>query len=125
MRGAFNHNFDPYWSGAIYGAYAQLKYGNGGAALVCTAIAGIGAATAGITNCNPNFNLAQIGGIIRWTPVKNLTFSADVTYTMLDQKFAGTITPGAAVNSVAKPAATYQLKDQDTVSLLVRAQRNF
>jgi hypothetical protein len=24
-------------------------------------------------------NLAQIGGIIRWTPVKNLTFSADVT----------------------------------------------
>ncbi len=59
----------------------------------------IGAATAGITNCDPNFNLAQIGGIIRWTPVKNLTFSADVTYTMLDQKFAGTITPGAAVNS--------------------------
>ena len=35
MRGAFNHNLDPYWSGAIYGAYAQLKYGNGGAALVC------------------------------------------------------------------------------------------
>ena len=80
---------------------------------------------AGITNCNPDFNMAQIGGIIRWTPVKNLTFSADVTYTMLDQKFAGTITPAAAVNAVAKPAATYQLKDQDTVSLLVRAQRNF
>ena len=93
--------------------------------LVCTAIAGIGAATAGITNCDPNFNIGQIGGIIRWTPVKNLTFSADVTYTMLDQKFAGSITPAAAFNAVAKPAATYQLKDQDTVSLLVRAQRNF
>ena len=37
MRGAFNHNFDPYWSGAIYGAYAQLKYGNGGNALLCGA----------------------------------------------------------------------------------------
>ena len=50
----------------------------------------------GITNCNPDFNVAQIGGIIRWTPVKNLTFSADVTYTMLDQKFAGMITPASA-----------------------------
>ena len=28
--------------------------------------------------------------------MKNLTFSADVTYTMLDQKFAGSITPAAA-----------------------------
>jgi hypothetical protein len=125
MRGAFNHNFSPYWSGAIYGAYAQLKYGNGGAALVCTAIAGIGAATAGITNCDPNFNIAQVGGIIRWTPVKNLTFSADVVYTMLDQKFAGTITPTAAFNAPAKPAATYELRDQSTVTALVRAQRNF
>ena len=57
--------------------------------------------------------------------MKGLTFSADVTYTMLDQKFAGTIAPTAAINATAKPAATYQLKDQDTVSLLIRAQRNF
>ena len=69
----------------------------------------------GITTCDPNFNMAQVGGIIRWTPVKNLTFSAEVTYTMLDQKFEGTITPAAAFNTIAKPAAIYQLKDQDTV----------
>src|SRR6185437_14218734 len=29
MRGAFNHNFDPYWSGAIYGAFAAVHYGAG------------------------------------------------------------------------------------------------
>jgi hypothetical protein len=120
MRGAFNHNFDPYWSGAIYGAYAQLKYGNGGTALVCAALAGV----AGLTNCNPDFNVAQIGGIIRWTPVKNLTFSGEATYTRLDQKFAGTVTP-AVQAGIAKPAATYELKDQDTVSVLIRAQRNW
>jgi len=127
MRGAWNHNFDPYWSGAIFGAYAQLKYGNGGSALVCTAIAGIGAATAGITNCNPDFNVAQVGGIIRWTPVKNLTFSGEAVWTGLDQKFAGTISPAAAFAAVAKPGApaVYELKDQNTVSVLVRAQRNF
>jgi hypothetical protein len=125
FRGAYTHNWDAYWNTAIYGAYAQLKYGNAGALAICTAIAGLGAATAGITNCDPNFNIAQIGLITRWTPVKNLTFSADVLYTRLDQKFAGTITTAAPAATIAKPAATYVLKDQDTVSLLVRAQRNF
>ena len=84
----------------------------------------MGAATAGITTCNPDFNVGQIGLITRWTPVKNLTFSADVTYTNLDQKFAGTIAP-TALAGIAKPAAVYELKDQNTVSLLLRAQRNW
>jgi hypothetical protein len=125
MRGAYTHNWSPYWNTAIYGAYAQLKYGNGGTALVCAALAGLGAATAGITTCNPDFNVAQIGLITRWTPVKNLTFSGEVTYTNLDQKFAGTIAPAAALASIAKPAAVYELKDQNTVSVLLRAQRNW
>jgi Porin subfamily len=124
MRGAYTHNWDAYWNTAIYGAYAQLHYGNGGGALVCAAIAGLGAATAGITTCNPDFNIAQLGLVTRWTPVKNLTFSGEVTWTHLDQKFEGTITTGAAA-TVAKPAAVYQLKDQDTVGFLARAQRNF
>jgi hypothetical protein len=124
MRGAYTHNWNPYWNTAIYGAYAQLKYGNGGTALVCGALLAV-AGTAGITNCNPDFNVAQIGLITRWTPVKNLTFSGEVTYTNLDQKFAGTITPAAALATVAKPAVAYELKDQNTVSLLLRAQRNW
>src|SRR5229473_2165432 len=125
LRGAYTHNWSPYWNTAIYGAYAQLKYGNGGTALVCAALAGLGAATAGITTCNPDFNVGQIGLITRWTPVKNLTFSADVTYSNLDQKFAGTIAPATAAAGIAKPAAVYELKDQNTVSLLIRAQRNW
>jgi hypothetical protein len=60
--------------------------------------------------------------VTRWTPVKNLTFSAEVLWFHLDQKFTGTsvLTPTAP-----KPAAVYQFKDQDTVSFNVRAQRNF
>ena len=57
--------------------------------------------------------------------MKNLTFSADVAYTNLDQKYDGTITTNAIAPLVAKPAATYQLKDQNTVGLLLRAQRNW
>ncbi len=60
---------------------------------------------------------------IVWTPV-NLAFTADVNWTRLDQKSSGTIaSPGTA--AVAKPAALYELKDQDAINVLLRAQRNF
>jgi hypothetical protein len=123
MRGGYTHNWDPHWNTGVYGAYAQVHYGNGGSALVCAGIAATHLLTAGST-CNPDFNLAQVGLITRWTPVKNLTFSADVTYSHLDQKFSGFVN-APTVASVAKPAALYELKDQDTVSMLLRAQRNW
>ena len=68
----------------------------------------------------------MVGAVTRWTPVKNLTFSAEVLYFHLDQKFTGAVAtaggPGAP-----KPGgvAVYELKDQNTVSLNVRVQRNF
>ncbi|CCD86950.1 fragment of conserved hypothetical protein (part 1) [Bradyrhizobium sp. ORS 285] len=85
-------------------------------------MAGLGITAA---NCNPDFNISSLGLITRWTPVKNLTFSADVAWTNLDQKYTGNATLAAASGSSAKPAAVYQLKDQNSVSLLLRAQRNF
>src|SRR5665213_1164268 len=130
MRGAFNHNFDPYWSGAIYGAYAAVHYNSTASALICAgplataSAAAVAAGSTGMTTCNPDYNIAQLGGIIRWTPVKNLTFSADLTYTHLDQKYAGTVAL-AASPTIGKPAAIYSLADQDTLLLLLRAQKNW
>ena len=73
-------------------------------------------------SCNPDYNVFMAGVVTRWTPVKNLTFSAEVAYFHLDQKFSGTavLTPTAP-----KPATAYEFKDQDTVALNVRVQRNF
>ena len=73
-------------------------------------------------NCNPDYNVYQLGVVTRWTPVKNLTFSGEVQWFHLDQKFTGaaTLTPSAP-----KPTATYEYKDQDTVVMSVRVQRNF
>jgi len=121
FRGGYNHNWNPYWSTGLYGAYAQVMYSDAGKTLVCAGITPI--LTAGST-CNPDFSIGQIGMITRWTPVKNLTFSADVTYTHLDQKYSGSVN-APAVAAVAKPAAVYELKDQDSVSMLIRAQRNW
>ena len=78
--------------------------------------------------CNPDFAVYQVGVVTRWTPVKNLTFSAELGAFFLDQKM------GAGVGGVAtsvfgpgapKPAALYEFKDQSTVHFGLRAQRNF
>ena len=58
----------------------------------------------------------------RWTPVKNLTFSAEVGAFFLDQKMSGS---SVFIATAPKPAALYEFKDQSTVFLNVRAQRNF
>ena len=74
--------------------------------------------------CNPDFAVGVIGGNIIWTPVKNLAFTADVSWTKLDQKFSGTVDV-APPATFAKPRALYELKDQNTVTMPLRAQRNF
>ena len=102
LRGAYNHNWDPFWNTALYGAYAQLQYGDASKVFICGALA---VPQPGIINCNPDFNVAQIGIITRWTPVKNLTFSVDTIYTRLDQKFDGVINVANPIIAVAKPAA--------------------
>jgi hypothetical protein len=128
MRGGYTHNWDAYWNTSVYGAYAAVNF-NGEAKTLMCGVGGVGgtvraALGAGVTNCDPNYNIGQVGVITRWTPVKNLTFSGDLTYTMLDQKYAGVTGAGASA-ALAKPAAVYQLKDENTLTLLLRAQRNW
>ena len=127
VRGAFNHNWDPYWSTSLWGSYAQVRYGGG--ALDITSAKGAwcanynaGKAVSADYTCNPDYNVAQVGLTTRWTPVKNLTFSAEVGAFFLDQKFTGAATLAAAA---PKPTTVYEFKDQSTVFLNVRAQRNF
>jgi hypothetical protein len=127
MRGAFNHNWDPYWSSSLYGAWASVQYSGGAKTLMC-ATPGLGfsglVATGAITTCNPDYNIAQLGFITRWTPVKNLTFSADFTWQHVDQKMVGVVDAGSV--AIGKPTGVaYELKDQDNYLLLLRAQRNF
>ncbi|QIG97667.1 porin [Bradyrhizobium sp. 6(2017)] len=130
FNGAYVHNWNPNWNTSIYGAYAGIMYNSTAKSLICgPAGNGVGGSfrltfgSAGLTTCNPDYNIAQIGTQTQWTPVKNLTFSADLTYTRLDQNMAGTITASGA--SVGKPVAMYQLRDQRTLVLLLRAQRNW
>src|SRR5262249_38716342 len=128
VRGAFNHNWDPFWSTSGWGGAAAVRY-NGNAGLGAgllggginsAKLLGVGdyivsnkltvANTSADFSCNPDYNVFMAGVVTRWTPVKNFTFSAEVAYFHLDQKFWGfaTLTPTAP-----KPTAFYQFKDQD------------
>lgn len=140
FRGAFNHNWNPNWSTSLFGSYSSVRYDGGandnllgagttsakGAYCAAFAVSHPGQALAGNAagnyTCNPDFNVSQLGVVTRWTPVKNLTFSGEVQWFHLDQKMSGS---SIFTATAPKPNALYEFKDQDTVLLQFRAQRNF
>lgn len=126
FNGAYTHNWDPHWNTSIYGALAAVRYNNTAKSYVCGAVVTNVALSSGLAGCNPDFNYAVVGTATRWSPVKGLTFTAELSYLMLDQKYAGGSTVTLPLQSgIAKPATVYELKDQNTLALLLRAQRNW
>jgi hypothetical protein len=125
IRGAFNHNWDTHWSSSLFGSYSAVRYDGTAKANMCANYLA-GKAPSADYSCNPDYNVSQLGVITRWVPVKNLTFSAEAMWFHLDQKFTGTaaLSPAAPKPGVAQ-GARYEFKDQDTVHLQLRAQRNF
>ena len=122
IRGAFNHNWDAHWNTSLYGSYSAVRYDGTAKAYICANYTTPAKAVSTDYSCNPDYNVSQLGIVTRWTPVKNLTFSAEVQWFHLDQKFTGTATLAAAA---PKPTAVYEFKDQNAVQLQLRAQRNF
>jgi hypothetical protein len=127
IRGAFNHNWDPFWSSSLFGSYGQVRYGGSSTDILTAkgqwcASFNFGKAVSADYSCNPDFNVAQVGVVTRWTPVKNLTFSAEVGAFFLDQKMSRVATLAA---TAPKPTTVYEFKDQSTVYLNLQARRNF
>jgi hypothetical protein len=149
FRGAYNHNWDPYWSTSLFGGIAEISYNDTAKNLWCASYGGTfangtplptsfgGAELAGGHqalpvagsgySCNPGFTLAQIGLITRWTPVKNLTFSVEGMYTYLETKMHG-LAAGTTSSSFPVPggsAAVWQFGNVGTAEVEFRVQRNF
>jgi hypothetical protein len=146
FRGAFNHNWDPYWSSSLFGGIAGLSYNQTAKTLYCNTYvvnAGVPIKGGGFTNgggtggvfgtlatngvlsaCDPGFTVSEIGIVTRWTPVKNLTFSAEVLYAYLKTNMSGTIT-GAPSSALPLANTTYTFGNNGTTSLNLRVQRNF
>jgi Porin subfamily len=140
FRGAYNHNWDPYWSTSLFGGIAGLSYSQTAKQLYCNTYvinAGVAVKGGGVTSgggtggtfgagsvCDPGFTISEIGLTTRWTPVKNLTFSAEVLYAYLKTNMSGTIT-GAPSSALPLATTTYNFGNNGTASLNLRVQRNF
>ncbi|WP_407121256.1 porin [Bradyrhizobium sp. STM 3561] len=110
------HNWDPRWASTLYGSWAAVRYSRTAKGYICGAVVTNLALSSGLPGCNPNFNHATIGTYTSWTPVKGLTFLAELNYMMLDQKYASgsTVTLPLQAN-IAKPGAAYELKNQNSL----------
>jgi hypothetical protein len=147
FRGAFNHNWSPEWSSSLFGGIARISYNDTAKALWCASYGGttpggapLGFGGAGFPGghpatpipgtgytCDPGFTVSQIGTTLRWTPVKNLTFSSEVMYTYMKTNMTG-IASGTTSSSFPVPggsAATWQYGNVGTASVNLRVQRNF
>lgn len=131
VSASFEHYWNPAWRTSLFGGYSAIKYGSAGNALLVAAsnAAGLWATgNFGGTNTGSfDFSVAQIGSRTAWTPVKNLTLSAEVMWTRLHQNQNGTFTTVAPAGQIPGVGAgtTYQMKDQSIWNGGVQLLRSF
>jgi len=143
----YNHNWNPYWNTGFYGAAAAVRYDDASKLAICGPFGnGVGGSFSNVFTqtgfegppvsglvgvdgvlghgiCNPDYEIFQAGLITRWTPVKGLTFSGDVTWQGIRQHHEGLLEFSSASNG--KPLGFYELRSEQNVLLLLRAQRNW
>lgn len=133
MSAYYEHYWTPAWRTSIFGSYSHIGYGAAGDALLnaasngglLLAAAGVPAGSFGGTNTGSwSLGIAQVGTKTSWTPVQNLTLSAEFIYSRLDQHLNGVYTAGASVPGAA-PGTTFQMKDQNLYNGAVQIARSF
>lgn len=126
INGGYTHNWDPRWASTLFGGLGAVRYNGVAKGYICGAFVATLALSSGAGGCNPDFNYATIGTGVVFSPVKNLAFTGELVYTVLDQKYASGSTVTLPLQSgIAKPGAAYELKDQGSLTLMLRAQRNY
>jgi hypothetical protein len=132
----YEHYWNPAWRTSLWGNYSHISYGDAGNAMLAAAFSPAGGrlgtssstsagATAGSlsgTTNNFDFGIAQVGTRTAWTPVTNLTLSAEFTYSRLDQSLDGTYTGSVTGKPANQP---YQIKDQNLYNGSVQILRSF
>jgi len=128
---AYEHNWSPSFKTSLYGAYLKVDYNANATAFFSAGCGrtgnGVGVAQGGfsnLSNCNPDFAVWHVGSRSEWSPVRGLTFGADVYWTGIDTAFAGTGTlSGSGIG--ARPTGVYNIKDLGILTTVFRAQRVF
>jgi hypothetical protein len=131
----FEHYWNPAWRTSVFGSYNHISYGSAGDAALTAAFSAGGANATGFgiisgTTGSWTANLIQVGTKTAWTPVQNLTFSAEFIWSHIDQNLGGTFTAGTAGAIPGYPAASgsgslWQIRDQNAFNGALQVLRSF
>jgi len=120
FNGAFNHNWNAHWSSSIFGSWTKIDYNGAATAIMCDGA--YGTARTGVSVCNPDFNISQLGLTTTWKPVKNLAFIVEAIWAHIDQSNSGS--PTLTGPQGAAPG-TYAYGNTDSYSGILRVDRSF
>ncbi|SNT32573.1 Porin subfamily protein [Tardiphaga sp. OK246] len=134
----YEHYWNTAWRTSLFGSYTAISYGAAGNALLAAAFGGTSAGFGTSSTALPagtsagflvpgttgsfDFAVAQVGTRTAWTPVRNLTLSASVMFSRLDQNLTGAYTQTAGA---AKANGTYVLRDQNLFNGTMQILRSF
>jgi Porin subfamily len=124
VNAAWDHLWTPNLKTSVYGFFVKTEYNATATALFATAVCGVNGAQAGAinraTNCDPDFSFWGVGSRTQWNITPSFYVGFDVFYQKLETSFAGAANYTAATG-LPRPSGTYEIKDQDTVSVTARA----
>ncbi|WP_295852512.1 porin [Tardiphaga sp.] len=148
----YEHYWNPAWRTSVFASYSAITYGAGanaalravanstvpGAGFInstvipqttLTATVPTGSVSTGSFNGtntgNFDISFVQVGTKTAWTPVKDLTLSAEFIYTKLYQNQNGVYTSNGAVIAGQGTAATYTMSNQSFYNGSVQILRSF
>jgi hypothetical protein len=127
VSGYYEHYWNPAWRTSVFGSYSRITYGSSGDALLSAMANGTSLSTGSFNGTNTGswaFAIAQVGTRTAWTPVQNLTISAEFIYSRLDTSLNGTWTSNTAYGGV-KSGSTFQMKDQNLFNGGLQVLRSF
>jgi hypothetical protein len=125
----YEHYWNPAWRTSLFGNYSAITYGAGGAALLAALANPAQNPASGFFTLAPgaklNFSTAQVGTRTAWTPVKDLTISAEFLYSYMMPKLAGSTFTSTGGISGAPIGSVWATGNQSVYNGGVQITRGF
>ena len=115
----------------MFGNYSSISYGaTADAALIANLSSALPTtgrfvATPGTSGGSMKFATAQVGTKTSWSPVKDLTFSAEFIYSRMINSLNGNFVTAASGVSGAATGTSYALSNQNVYNGAVQVLRSF
>jgi hypothetical protein len=128
----YEHYWNPAWRTSLFGSYSEISYGATGDAMLIGLLSNPAlnpttahfVATPGTNGGSMKFAIAQVGTRTAWTPVKDLTFSAEFLYSRMINHLNGTVVNAGGING-APIGAAFPLASQNIYNGAVQVLRSF